>query len=120
MDQNNTIKQKIVISFGEDEYLPLLVSVGHNLKPENTYTSIGNLIVNTKDYYVIHKRVTKGENVMDMILTHSENGFIRGFLYYDNKEFAISDHRTYVSLQIGEFCYDNISVIRMSENPNFN
>jgi len=120
MEQNTTIQQRVVLSFDEDEFLPVLVSIGHNLKPENMYSSVGNLIINMKDYYVIHRRVTKGESVMDMVLTHSENGFIRGFLYYDNKEFIISDHRTYATLQIGEFCYDNICVVRLSENPNFN
>ena len=65
----------------------------------------------------MHKKFMKGEKRVDLFLTHVEDKFVRGFLYYDNKEIPILDHRTYYSLQIEEFAYDNIAVVRLREDP---
>jgi hypothetical protein len=50
---------------------------------------------------------------MKLIITYSKTGFIRGFLYIDEKEYPILDYRMYESLQIGSFCYGNIAVARV-------
>jgi hypothetical protein len=110
------MKQRLVISYDKDEFLPILVNVGHNLKPENLYISDVELLLDMQDYYIIHKKVVNNEKSFYIFLTHSEN-FIRGFLYYNNKEFIVNDHRTYSSLQIGDYSYDNISIVRLEENP---
>lgn len=111
------VMQRVVLSFDEDEYLPEFVSIGHNLKDENIYISDVEVLLNMPNYYIIQKKITLNDKLVEIYLTHSKNTFIRGFLYYNDKEFEVKDHKTYRSLQVGEFAYDNISVLRLSENP---
>lgn len=113
------VKQRVVLSFDQDEYLPIFISLGHNLKDTNIYISDAAVLLNMPNYYIIQKKFTLNDRLVDMYLTHSENAFIRGFFYYNNKEFNVQDHKTYQSLQIEDFAYDNISVVRLLENPFF-
>jgi hypothetical protein len=110
-------QQRVTLSFDEDENLPTFVAFGHNLKQKNTYTADIDIILNMPNYYIIQRKFLYEEKEVSIFLTHCEKEFVRGFLYYDNKEFAVLEHRTYSTLQIEDFCYDNISVIRLSENP---
>lgn len=112
------VQQRIVLSFDADEFLPILVSIGHNLKEKNLYMSDAEIILNNSNHYILHKKIMKEEKKADLFLTHTRgNNFIRGYLYYDNKEIPILDHRTYVSLQIENYAYDNISVVRLEQDP---
>lgn len=109
------MQERIVFSFGEDEYLPIITATGHGLKEKNVFICNSELLVNIKNYYVTHKKIIEKE--MHIFLTYGNKNLIRGFLYFNGKECEIIDHRKYESLQIGEFCYGNINVIRLSENP---
>ena len=111
------VQQRIVLSFNEDEFLPTFISIGHNLKEKNLYMTEAEMILDNPNHYIMHKKFMKGEKRVDLFLTHVEDKFVRGFLYYDNKEIPILDHRTYYSLQIEEFAYDNIAVVRLREDP---
>jgi hypothetical protein len=111
------MKQTLVLSWEQDESLPTFVDIGHNLKPENLFVCESELLMNMTDYYVIHKKLMHGEKDIDIFVTHSNKKLIRGFLYCNNKEYVINEHKTYSSLQIGKWSYDNIAVARLSENP---
>jgi hypothetical protein len=89
------VKQRIVLSFDQDEHLPVFISLGHNLKDANIYMSDAEFLLNMPNYYIIQKKFTLNDRLVDMYLTHSENAFIRGFFYYNNKEFEVKDHKTY-------------------------
>ena len=109
--------QRVVLSWGDNEFLPILLNIGHNLKEENLYNCESNLIMSSQDYFMIHRTFLYNNMQVNMFFTHYKEKFSRGFLYYNNKEFNIIDHRTYVSLQIGQYCYDNINIVRLSQSP---
>lgn len=111
------VQQRIILSFGEDEYLPILITIGHNLKEENMYMADIEMILNMPNYYIFSKKFLYKDLKVNIFLTHSDQDFIRGFLYYNNKEIPVLDHRTYASLQLGQYAYDNISVLKLPENP---
>ena len=54
---------------------------------------------------------------MRIFLTHKNDEFIRGYLYFNDKEISVLDHRIFQSLQIEKFCFDSISVIKLASNP---
>ena len=110
-------QHRVIISFGEDEWLPVLVDIGHNLKHENTFLCESEMVMDNPDHYILHTVFMRNEKRCDIIITYSDKTLIRGFLYYNNKEFVVNDSRTYASLQVGEWCYDNITVVRLLENP---
>jgi len=43
-------------------------------------------------------------------------GFSRGVLYIDKKSYNIKFYGQYNSLQLGEWCYDNIGVVKLDSN----
>jgi hypothetical protein len=108
----------IVLTWEKDEYVPIFMATGHNLKEANRFfcdTQVA--LLNNPNFFMIHKKVNKDDKKMDIFLTHGENDvLIRGFLYYNNKEYKVLEHRSYDSLQIEQWCYGNISVIRLEEN----
>jgi hypothetical protein len=65
------------------------------------------------------KALYKNKTV-DMFLTFSlknEHYILeKGVVKIDNKECNIIDCRSYYSLQIGQYCYDNISVVKLPYN----
>ena len=109
--------QRVVLSWGNDEHLPVLLDIGHNLKEENLYDCESNLLMNSEDYFIIQRQFLHNDKEVNMFLTHYKDRLSRGFLYYNNKEFNVIDHKTYCTLQIGKFCYDNINVVRLNQNP---
>jgi hypothetical protein len=109
--------QRVVLSWGNDEHLPVLLDIGHNLKEENLYDCESNMLMSSQDYFMIHRTFLYNNMQVNMFLTHYKDRLIHGFFYYNNKEFKVIDHRTYRTLQIGEFCYDNINIVRLSQNP---
>jgi hypothetical protein len=54
---------------------------------------------------------------LHIFLTHKNSEFVRGYIYYRNQEISILDHYMYQSLQLGDSCYDSISVIHVSSDP---
>jgi len=107
----------IVISYDNNKYLPMFTSIGAHFKEENIFRGESNILVLTNDYFVIHEKIEHAGQKIDIIVTYEKNELKRGFLYVNNKEFSVVQHASYVSLQIGKWCYDNISVFRLLENP---
>jgi hypothetical protein len=42
--------------------------------------------------------------------------FTRGVIYIDKKSYDIKNYTSYNSLQIEQWCYDNISVVKLDSN----
>jgi hypothetical protein len=114
------LTKKLVFSYEEDEYLPLLISIGHNLKKKNICDGNIQIILNNNFYEIINIKTLHNNKSIEMNLTFSIKNnnyyFTRGFLYVDEKEIFIHDFKSYLSLQIEDICHDNISVIRIPEN----
>ena len=106
-------QQNVVLTFDPDEYIPVICAVGHNLKEKNLYKCTSTLLLNSTDYRIVHKKCEK----FDVFLTYFKNNLIRGFLYTDFGEFNVLMISTFASLQIENFCYDNIAVIKLTDNP---
>jgi len=108
------MKQWVVLGY---ETLPIFTSFGHNLKQKNTFKCDAELISNMPNYYIMHKKFMYQDKEVCILSTHLKMTFVRGFLYYNDKEYEIIEYNTYASLQIEDYCYDNVSVVRLLENP---
>jgi hypothetical protein len=115
-----SVIKKIIFSYGEDEYLPLILSIGHNLKKKNICDGNITIIFNNNFYEIINIKTIHNDKSIEMNITFSIKNnsfyFTRGFLYVDKKEVLITDFKSYSSLQIEDICHDNISVIKIPEN----
>jgi hypothetical protein len=105
--------QSVVLSFEDDEYMPLIMAIGHNLKEQNIYRCSTQTILNLGDNFIIHKKCDE----LDIFLTYENSTLLRGFVYTKLGETQVLDCRTFESLQIGKFCYGNICVVKLSNNP---
>ena len=56
------MKRRIVLSYGEDEYLPLFTSIGHNLKEKNLFFLESKTIMQNGDYIVVISDLYKDES----------------------------------------------------------
>lgn len=107
--------RRIVLNYGSDEYLPIFTSIGHNLKEKNVFLCEFEKIVIDENYQLIRIQNT-GEKQINIIVTYSSAGFVRGFLYIDKKEYPVLDYKIYSSIQIENMCYDNIVGIRIPDD----
>jgi hypothetical protein len=110
-------QQWLTLSYDSEENLPTFVDLGHNLKQKNTFKSDVEMILNMPNYYIMHKKIKHEDKEVYIVSTHLKKTFIRGFLYYNDKEYEIVDYKTYSSLKVEDIFHDNISVIRLLENP---
>ena len=67
------------------------------------------IIFQCENYYISKKTLDSST----LILTFNQNGFLRGHVYAGGKEFAIESYIKYSSLQIKNWAYDNIAVIKI-------
>jgi hypothetical protein len=105
--------QNIVLTYGPNEYVPMFVATGHNLKTENLYKCSSTVAFDNSNNYTVQKKCDK----FDILLTFSENQFSHGFLYVNNNTNKVLDYRCFQSLQIENYCYGNIGVIKLEKNP---
>ena len=83
------MSNRIVLSYEDNEYLPIFTSIGHNLKEKNTFLYEPKKIIDNGIYSIILNNLKYDENnknvkMHHICLTFSQNNFIRGFLYLDN------------------------------------
>jgi len=113
-------KHHIVFSYGDDEHMPVLLSFSHNLKPQNVVICDSSLVYRGPVYSILKKTTTLFDKEITLLLTFSyfnnKENFMRGFAYIHDEEYPISTCYTYSSLQIGQYAYDNITVIRMDSD----
>jgi hypothetical protein len=114
---------RVVFSFDNNEIMPSVLGWGHGLKEENIcwWETISceknenciecNKRANFKDKIVDIFFKIKYENPDDYF-GKLDNGIVK----LDGKECNILDYKCYRSLQIGQWCYDNISVIKLPYN----
>jgi hypothetical protein len=117
-----TQQRRIIFSFDKDEIMPTFLGWGHGLKEENMcffeiISSVKTQDGSRKEY--IERALYKNKTV-DVFLTFAlKNEYYileKGVVKVDNKECNIIDCRSYYSLQIGQYCYDNITVIKLPYN----
>jgi len=122
------MKHRIVFSYEEEESLPILMSLPnhHKLKEKNTFIGETTKTVKNGKYFIVRTRIGYDEtenqihNKIDIFLTYTaDEGFLRGFVYNNGKEYPILDYKTYNSLQIEQFCYDKITAIRLPNDFSF-
>ena len=75
-----------------------------------------NLIkINTE----INTEYINDKNIFIIITYYKEkdyNKFLRGYIYFENKEYEIGYYCRFGSKQIKEYCYDNIGICYLSKN----
>jgi hypothetical protein len=110
---------RVLFSYGDDEYLPVLLGFGHNLKEENLCE--GELIelesAETSKKYKIETQY-RNKNTQ-IFLTYENTELIDCHIKLDDNKVHIKDYRVYCSLQIGDYCYDNIHAFRIPENISY-
>jgi hypothetical protein len=110
------MKHRIILSYGDNEYLPMFTSLGHNLKEKNMFFWESKHIIKNGEYSIVISDLYKEESdekKMNTVITYSDVGFVRGFLYVDGKEYPIEDYKAYANQQVEKFCYDNLFALRL-------
>lgn len=135
----NSFDHWLVFSYDPEEIIPSFLGFGHGLKSENLVKCNSKLSCKTDTFYVSHKTMDFKNKHIEMYITFSlkssekgekgeegeegeeeeENGyyyFTRGVIYIDKKSYDIKNYTSYNSLQIGNWCHDNISVVKLYSN----
>lgn len=112
----DTKKIKLLFSFGEDEYLPTLLGYGHNLKMENLCE--GKLLqLEKNDVHSKYKIETLyKDKEVTIFLTYFAHDLTDCHLMLDNVKIPVKNYKSYQSLQIGNFCCDNVHVFRLHDS----
>jgi hypothetical protein len=113
---------RLVFSFDKDEIMPTFLGWGHGLKEENMCFWETISCEKTEDSTIkeyTKKALYKDAEVYIFLKFIEKNGYDtleKGVAKVGDKECVIIDLRSYYSLQIGQYCYDNISVIKLPYN----
>jgi len=113
---------RLVFSFDKDEIMPTFLGWGHGLKEENM--CFWETISCEKTEHDTIKEYTKKALYKDVevyiflkfIVKNGYDTLEKGIVKVGDKECVVIDLRSYYSLQIGQYCYDNISVIKLPYN----
>ena len=117
-----TQQSRVVFSFDKDEILPTFLGWGQGLKEKNiccweTVSCEKKDDGSSKKYI---KRAFYKNIPVDIFLTialkNEYDLFEKGIIRVNNKECEIIDYKSYYSLQIDNWCYDNISAIKLPYN----
>jgi hypothetical protein len=113
----------IVLSWDPEESVPPVTGCFHGLKSKNVFSCVSKILFANDDYTIVKKTGTLNNAELDIILTYyisketpDKNKFVRGYLYVNKKENEIKSAYMYSSLQIGEWCYDNIQIVQLDTN----
>lgn len=113
-------KRFLVFSYGEDEHVPIYTCFGSKLKTKNVCRSLSSVIEKNETVQVVEKKTLFNEKeIIVRVRYNIENGyydFLDGTLIMNEREHPVLLCRSFYSLQIEEWCYDNIDVVRVSDN----
>jgi hypothetical protein len=114
-------KHPIVFSYEKDEYIPVLLGYGHNLKNENLCYCNSEVVSRSDSGFSLKKTAIifnkELEVVIEYDIVEGKERYRSGAVYLDNIAYQIDFYSYYNSLQIGEWCYDRIGVVKLSTNP---
>jgi len=112
-------KRPIILSFEKDEHITIFLSYSHNLKNKNLAFYDSEIVYRSDSHLIIKREgIINNKKITIMYAFSYVNGyeeFLRGFLYINDKEYLVSSVNAYSSLQIEECCYDNITLVKISD-----
>jgi hypothetical protein len=122
MQQHNIMeKHPIVFSYEKDEHIPVLLGYGHNLKNENLCYCKQEIVSQSDFGFTVKKSANifnkDVEVVIEYDIVDGNERYRSGAVCIDNIAYEIDFYGYYNSLQIGEWCYDRIGVVKLSANP---
>lgn len=105
----------IVFSFDRKDDFPVLLSYSLDLKEENVRQCKTKIVIKSENHFSTHIKIEPNINV---VLTYSDEpcAFVRGYVYANGKEYEVVKTANYPTLQIGNFCYDNICTVQLDTN----
>jgi hypothetical protein len=77
------------------------------------------IIVKKSNFVNVYEDVKSVKNIVVIITYFREkdyDNFLRGYIYFENKEYEIDNFTRFASKQIGKYGYDNIGVCYLSKN----
>jgi len=110
----------LVFSYGDDEFMPVLLGYSHNLKEKNLTQCTFRILSEDDQTLVVQRSGKLFEKDVELKVTLEKTGngydrFCSGLMTMDNKDFVVQNYATYSSLQIGNYCYDRIAVVRLKD-----
>jgi len=114
------MERTVAFSYGDDEHMPVILGFGHNLKEENVCRCISTILQKDDRSMLVQKKMTHKNKDIEILVNYSlaNDGqtFVEGKLTMEGKEYNIHKFATYSSLQIQNYCYDDIHVVRLPCN----
>lgn len=111
----------IVLIWKSGESIPPVTGCFHGLKSKNVFSCSSKILFANENYKIVKKTGILKDLEIDIILTHyvpkenlNESKLVRGYVYINKKEYEIKSECMYCSLQIGEWCYDNIQIVQLN------
>jgi len=120
-----TSKHRIVFSYGDDDHFPVMLGWGHNLKEKNMCMCDSSITEQTDETIVVKKTMNIHDMDIEILIKYAvsfndagekESKYSSAKLVAGNKEYNIPLYGSYLSLQIEQYCYDNIAVVRLPCN----
>jgi len=114
---------KILLLFISLHMAELAESVNHYIVFENNgklqetvYKCESKLLFSSNNYRIVYKNILTANNKSINLFITFDNDFVRGFLYFNNKEYILNNYCLYRSIQINNWCYDNLAICSLSEH----
>jgi len=120
-----TSKHRIVFSYGDDDHFPVLLGWGHNLKEKNMCFCDSSINEQTDEQIVVKKTMNIHDVDIEILIKYAfyfddagekKSKYSSAKLIAVDKEYDIPLYGSYYSLQIEQYCYDNIHVVRLPCN----
>ena len=110
-------KHPIVFCYDKNEYVPVLCGFGHGLKLKNLVICESESIKHNSNKIINKKGSFNNEEFIIIInfKLNSDNYYVfeNGTIKINKKEFNIKKYVQFSSLQIENWCYDNIGVLEL-------
>jgi hypothetical protein len=93
----------------------IVFEINGNLQ-ETVYKCESKLLFYSSDCRIVYKNILTTNNETINLFITFDNDFVRGFLYFNNKEYILNNYCLYRSIQINNWCYDNLAICSLTEN----